>query len=770
MFRLLKMVMLVLQGVRFSQSLITKMRLLFLIGAALFVGVAPAQLWAQEGSDANDPEQQVYTAAVSQQLIKQLAERDGPVSFLAVLDSQPDLPEHSVMVDGKVRAASGIAYAEALYRRLTAHAAATQAPLRAWLEANDIPYRPFYIVNMIEILGDRATVQELSQRSEVARLDANPAVHQTLVVEEESFEESINLSTNRSSTSSLERYSSWLQLLHAEATDASTPRTENVLYGLGYTNAPAVWKLGFKGKGIVVASQDTGVDWGHPALKGGYRGWNQEAGTASHAYNWFDAWGTLSRPIYCSNDPQVPCDDHGHGSHTVGTMVGTTIGNDEPDDDAIFGMAPEAKWIGCRNMRRGVGTPASYAACFQFFLAPYPQDGDPFTDGKPALAPHIINNSWGCPKEEGCNPDTLQQIVQTVRAAGQLIVASAGNKGAQGCATVLDPIAIYDEVFSVGAHDSEGTIAHFSSRGPVNVDESGRAKPDISAPGVNIYSTVPTGSCPLCNPTGYNNASGTSMASPHVAGGAALLWSAAPELIRQIDLTEHLLAKSAKPKLANRCGEGPQEVSPNHTYGYGQLDVLAAIELTQKPAKAEIRALNCDGSALPGVETRIIDQTTGYTYKALTDAAGVAYFPLLYTTEITETFGLNASAGSVQFADMEIPLHKESELDATIMATACIELTKLTVTVTSDGLTSIPGATITLHDQNSSNVYRATTDENSQAIFENVLPGEYVLKSVLNGTMSILLFEDRLITINGIDQQITLSGQRPIFLPIVSNQ
>ena len=745
-----------------------------------FIGIIPAQLWAQGGGGSDDPEQQVYAAAVSQHLIQQLAETDGPVSFLAVLDSQPTLPERVAMIDGEIRAASGIDHADAIYRQLTAHASASQAQLRAWLDAEEIAYRPFYIVNMIEIIGDETVVQKLSRRSDIERLDANPTVRQSLTVGDEAAVSESHLGALNLAALDLGVFSTWLQILHSEilhseAASESTvasirttdPGAENTLYGLGYANAPAVWDLGFEGEGIVVASQDTGVDWGHPALKERYRGWHQGSDTASHLYNWFDAWGTILRPTRCSSDPQVPCDDHGHGSHTVGTMVG----NDTTGNGGILGMAPMAKWIGCRNMKEGDGTPASYAACFQFFLAPYPQDGDPFTDGKPALAPHIINNSWGCPESEGCKPDTLQQVVQTVRAAGQLIVSSAGNKGSQGCATVLDPIAIYAETFSVGAHDSEGTIAYFSSRGPVNVDGSGRAKPDISAPGVNIYSTVPTGGCSLCSPTGYNTASGTSMASPHVAGGAALLWSAAPQLIREIDLTEHILTKSATPKLSNQCGEGIQEVSPNLTYGYGHLDVLAAIELTQKPATAEIMALDCDGTPLQGVEAHIADPTTGYVYTELTNASGIAHFSALYTTKVTETFNLNANAGAVQFATIGVDLHKESAMKAKVMATTCIEPAKLTITVSTNGLTSIPGALITLHDKNSTNVYSTRTDDKSQAIFENVLPSDYVLKSVLNGTMNILLFEEQSVTaMPGGDQQIALNGQRPIFLPLVVNR
>ena len=158
--------------------------------------------------------------------------------------------------------------------------------------------------------------------------------------------------------------------------------------------------MGIRGQGVVVGSQDTGVDWDHPALRSAYRGWNSQTQTASHAYNWFDAFGRNSTDVNiyrCSPDAQVPCDDGSHGTHTVGTMVGDA----SAEGGAVLGMAPGAEWIGCRNMRGGVGTPGSYTTCFEWFMAPYPQGGNPLTDGKPELAPGIINNSWGCPPRKG---------------------------------------------------------------------------------------------------------------------------------------------------------------------------------------------------------------------------------------------------------------------------------------------------------------------------------------------------------------------------------
>ena len=114
-------------------------------------------------------------------------------------------------------------------------------------------------------------------------------------------------------------------------------------------HAPDLWNLGYTGTGIVVANQDTGMRWTHNALKPHYRGWN--GSSADHNYNWHDSIhadinGNGANP--CGFSSMVPCDDHGHGTHTTGTAVG--------DDGAgnQIGVAPGAKWIGCHNMDQGV--------------------------------------------------------------------------------------------------------------------------------------------------------------------------------------------------------------------------------------------------------------------------------------------------------------------------------------------------------------------------------------------------------------------------------
>jgi subtilisin family serine protease len=328
--------------------------------------------------------------------------------------------------------------------------------------------------------------------------------------------------------------------------------------------------LNHRGENIIVAGQDTGIRWDHKALQSHYRGW--DGTTADHRYSWHDAvHKTIGGGSSCGYDLDTPCDDHDHGTHTMGTVVG--------DDNAgnQIGVAPAAKWIGCRNMDGGMGNPEMYTECFQWFLAPWPQHGDQIQDARPEMAPHVINNSWGCPRSEGCDGGEFERILKAMKAAGIFVVASAGNEGS-GCSTIKDGPAFHtDLLLSVGAVDHRNdTIASFSSRGPSTFDN--KIGPDVTAPGVNVRSAVRSG--------GYAEFgwSGTSMAGPHLVGMIALLWSAEPSLIGQIDETERLLTQTAEAKTATQtCGGTPGTARPNNTFGYGIANIYEAIKTARKP-------------------------------------------------------------------------------------------------------------------------------------------------------------------------------------------
>ena len=441
--------------------------------------------------------------------------RSHETEFLLFLDEQADLgaAEELLTKDEK---------GTFVVRSLIEVAKRSQEPLLRELSARGVDHRPFWVANMIWVRGGLDTVQAMAERADVAHVYANPEVRvDTLPV--------------------------------APGEGLASPET--VEWNIALVNADDVWNAGVTGTGAVVAGQDTGYLWDHAALVNQYRG----GPGGNHNYNWHDA--IHSGGGICGADSPEPCDDHGHGTHTMGTIVGDDgLGNQ-------VGMAPTAQWIGCRNMDQGVGTPTTYAECYQFFIAPTDlNDQNP----DPSMAPDVINNSWGCPPSEGCtDPNILLTVVQNVRAAGIVTVHSAGNDGSS-CSTVAEPSAIYGESFSVGATDSGDGIASFSSRGPVTIDGSNRLKPDISAPGVGIRSSTRDG--------GYQGGwSGTSMAGPHVAGLVALLVSASPGLAGDVDTIEDVIEQTAVPLTSSQgCGGiGPTEV-PNNVFGWGRIDALAA--------------------------------------------------------------------------------------------------------------------------------------------------------------------------------------------------
>jgi subtilisin family serine protease len=214
--------------------------------------------------------------------------------------------------------------------------------------------------------------------------------------------------------------------------------------------------------------------------------------------------------------------------------------------------------------------------CMQFMLAPFPVGGDPFEDGDPQRGAHVINNSWGCPPIEGCDPDTFKDAMIALRTAGVFIVASAGNDG-PACASLTSPPPIYDEVFSVGAIDRNGNLASFSSIGPAAVGGNELIKPDIVAPGVQILSSLPGNT--------YGESSGTSMAGPHVVGVVALMWSANPQLVGDIGRTEEILRQSAQPYTGILPGCPGVNDTPSTAVGYGIVDAYAAVVMALQEAK-----------------------------------------------------------------------------------------------------------------------------------------------------------------------------------------
>ncbi len=424
--------------------------------------------------------------------------------LFVILKDQADLSRAPAIADRNERV-------RFVYATLTQQANRTQANLRATLDRFGIAYRPYYLVNAVEVNAGPILRAYLIAQPEVDRVIDSPRLRPLPAP------------------------------LQSGRGRLAAPT--QVPWNIQFIGANRVWdELKITGKGIVVGQSDSGTQGDHPALRDGYRGRN-----SGDDYNWLDPW-------YAT---RVPTDIGGHGTHTLGTIVGR----------GGIGVAPEAEWIACVNLARNLANPPLYLDCMQFMLAPYPQQGDPLRDGDPTRAAHVLNNSWGCPPIEGCDANSLKPAVDALRAAGVFVVVSAGNNGPR-CASIIEPLAIYANVFSVGSINRASKLSVFSSRGPVTVDGSNRIKPDILAPGEQIASAFPGNS--------YRSWQGTSMAGPHVVGVVALMWSANPKLIGDIDRTTKILIDTAKSYAGqvDACGGG----APSNATGYGIVDAYAAVQ------------------------------------------------------------------------------------------------------------------------------------------------------------------------------------------------
>lgn len=301
-------------------------------------------------------------------------------------------------------------------------------------------------------------------------------------------------------------------------------------WNLVMVGAPELWELGYRGAGVVVASMDTGVDVNHPDLSDKWRG---------GVNSWFDPNG----------EHGVPYDATGHGTQTMGLMVGGSAGG------SAIGMAPEARWIAVKIFNdAGSATYSGIHQGFQWLLDP---DDNPAS----ADAPDVVNNSWGFDQNPNQCVAEFRQDVATLKQAQIAVVFSAGNSGPYSASSTSP--ANYPESFAVGAVDALTAVASFSSRGPAACD--GSIYPEAVAPGVNVRTADLTYGGAL--PYSYRNVSGTSFAAPHATGTIALLIDAYPAAT--VEDIESALKDSSQDLGA---------FAPDNIYGYGLIDGLAAFQ------------------------------------------------------------------------------------------------------------------------------------------------------------------------------------------------
>ncbi len=316
--------------------------------------------------------------------------------------------------------------------------------------------------------------------------------------------------------------------------DYEPPSITSVENGLRAVRADSMWMLGYTGRGRLVCNIDTGVDGDHPALNHSWRG--------SNGYTPEESWLDTANP-----NSDFPYDADGHGTHTMGTICGRSTTTAD-----TVGVAIDAQWIAARAIVNG----GNAAAAFQWAADP---DGDPRTIED---VPDVISNSW---RGIGGCPTTWYTLIDNCEAAGAAVVFAAGNEG-PGPQTIGYPpnrITTPYNCFSVGAlngNNSNYPIASFSSRGPSDCDGE-TIKPEVSAPGVSVRSSVPGG--------GYQGGwSGTSMACPHVAGAFALLRQVNPNAT--VDTIKWALMESAQD--LGSPGE-------DNAYGFGIINILHAMDL-----------------------------------------------------------------------------------------------------------------------------------------------------------------------------------------------
>ncbi|HUW10295.1 MAG TPA: S8 family serine peptidase, partial [Anaerolineae bacterium] len=493
---------------------------------------------AQAGSGASAPSG--AQPIVEPSVLKAVA-GGGQAEFIIYLRAAADLAPAR-------RVPEGLDRRTALVDVLRSTAESSQRELRAVLqqlqaEGHVQETQPLWIVNAVVVQGDAEALKVVANRPDVERIRANRR-HRL-----------------------------------DDPMPAASASPETTAWNVRAIGANRVWdELGISGQGTVVANMDTGVDWLHPALQPAYRG---TAG--NHDYSWFDATGTY---------PRAPNDGDGHGTHTMGTMVGYAPNT---NGGPRVGIAPGAHWIAVKVFDdERFTTDAILHQGFQWIIAPTDLDG---ANPDPGLAPDVLNSSWGAPN---IADPTFWDDVEVIRAAGILPVFSGGNRGSLGPGSVGTPSG-FPQSFSVAATDANELLADFSSVGP---SYWGEIKPDVAAPGEAILSTLPGG--------GYGSMSGTSMAAPHAAATAALLLEANPLL--SVDDLEHFISHTAYDLGAP---------GPDNQFGAGQIDAFAATSWALG-AGTIAGQVNSADTGLPVASARVmgVDPGGDHTFSTASDRQG----------------------------------------------------------------------------------------------------------------------------------------------------
>lgn len=538
---------------------------------------------------------------LSPALVSKLAEMPDTsfVSVIAHLAVQPDILNLDRELSGR-KTTRSVRHA-AVIQELRQVAEQTQPAVAAQLDALKAQgliggYTAYWITNCFVIYGSKSSVLRVAELADIENVDNN---FRPVLID---------------------------PVDKRPAGSATLDENHGVPTGIRAIGADRVWyELGITGAGRLIGNIDTGVDGNHPALAARWRGNTEPASEC-----WLDV----------VDDTTFPNDDplNGHGTHTMGTMCGnSTVSNDS------IGVAPNAQWIASNGINQAAsvqGFTNDVLHAFQWMADP---DSNELTIDD---VPDVVQNSWGVngsfPGFSDCYSSWNNAIINC-EAAGVVVVFSAGNEG-PSTESLRSP-ATYEidsvTVFSVGAVDADSdtippyTIAYFSSRGPSSCSPGIAIKPEVCAPGVDVYSSVPgtTG-----QPNNYTRHDGTSMAGPHVAGIVALMREANPNAdVREI--------KSVLMRTAIDMGVAGED----NTYGMGFVDAFAAVtEISANRAIVEGAVTD----AVDGAPIRDAIIRAGDSYVRTTDINGQYRMSLRGDS----TWSMNAAAYGYATATASVTL------------------------------------------------------------------------------------------------------------------
>ena len=518
-------------------------------------------------------------------------------TYIVTLRGRADLSHATAITD---RDARRIAVVDAL----RSHADASQAGLIALLEQGRNrgtvdSFTPFWITNAVAVRSSRAFLDLVATLPEVEAITPNRKV-------------SIVRSTPRQIESAV------------QAQVATYP------WNIEKVNAPGAWATGITGSSVVIANLDTGVDRAHPSVSAKYRGID-----GNHDYDWWDA---------VSGGP-APYDDNDHGTHTMGTILGGDGPGPDPND---IGVAYDARWIAAKAFDQyGGGTFESVIEAGQYLAAPTRVDG---TGARPDMAPDVISNSWG----GGSCDNFYEEIVANWRALDIFPAFAIGNSGSS--AGSANSPGDYPDSYSAGATDQNDAIAYFSSRGPSCYGET---KPEVSAPGVSVRSSVAGG--------GFAEFSGTSMATPHVAAAAALVIEAGAGAVDVSD------AESTLTETARDLGA----TGADNTFGAGLIQIDDAVISALQGGTVTGTVTDSGGDPIAGA--RVTLEGTGLaTRRTITDGAGLYRVRALAGSYdatvsafgyIAETTPVTVTEGTTVTADASLALAPQVTLSGTVRET-----------------------------------------------------------------------------------------------------